>query len=62
MTDKQRATIVYAYNNGYFGDPSGITLGEIAENFGISTTAASGRIRRGVKRIIESAIPEADKK
>lgn len=59
LTDKQRATIVYAYNNGYFGHPSEITLGEIAEDFGISTTAASGRIRRGLKRIIESTIPEA---
>lgn len=62
MTDKQRATIAYAYNNGYFGDPSEITLTEIAEDFGISTTAASGRIRRGVKTIIESTIPEADGK
>jgi predicted DNA binding protein len=60
MTDKQRATIAYAYNNGYFDDPGEITLAEIAEEFGISTTAASGRIRRGVKAIIESTVPEAD--
>ena len=62
MTDKQRATIVYAYDNGYFGDPSEITLDEIADDFGISTTAASGRIRRGVKSIIESTLPEIDRR
>jgi predicted DNA binding protein len=60
MTDKQRETIAYAYNNGYFGDPSEITLEEIADDLGISTTAVSGRIRRGIEKMVESTIPEAD--
>jgi len=55
LTDKQRTALIYAYENGYFEEPRETTLEEIADSFGISTTAASGRVRRGVKNLIESS-------
>ena len=56
MTDKQREALICAYNKGYFEKPSEITLEGVAEALDISTTAASGRIKRGMKNIIESSI------
>lgn len=60
ITDKQRSILIYAYENGYFEQPSETTLEEIADHFDISTTAASGRIRRAVRTIIESVLPEVE--
>ena len=60
LTEKQKTTLFYAYKNGYFQKPSEITLEEVADNLGISTTAASGRIKRGVKNIIETYISDLD--
>ena len=62
LTDKQRTALVAAYNNGYFTEPSETTLSEIAAELGISTNAASGRLKRGVKNIIESSFPETDQR
>ncbi|RLM53908.1 DNA-binding protein [Halobellus sp. Atlit-31R] len=55
LTDKQRTALIYAYEHGYFEEPRETTLEEIADEFDISTTAASGRVRRGVKNLIESS-------
>jgi predicted DNA binding protein len=62
LTDKQRTTLVAAYDNGYFTEPSETTLSEIAADLDISTNAASGRLKRGMKNIIESSFPEIDQR
>ncbi|SDY27625.1 helix-turn-helix domain-containing protein [Halobellus clavatus] len=58
ITDKQRTALLYAYDNGYFEKPRGTTLEEIADALDISTTAASGRIYRGMKNLIESSMKD----
>jgi len=55
LTKKQRDTLGYAYNNGYFDEPRETTLQDIADSFDISISAASSRVRRGVKNLIESS-------
>ncbi len=60
LTEKQKTTLIHAYNNGYFQKPAEITLEEIADDLDISMNAASGRIKRGMRNIIESAIKDIE--
>jgi len=53
LTEKQEELLAVAYSNGYFDKPREMTLEEIAETLGISTSAASGRLRRGIKKLVE---------
>lgn len=53
LTEKQQELLAIAYTNGYFDEPREMTLEEIAETLEISTSAASGRLRRGIKQLIE---------
>lgn len=53
LTEKQQELLAIAYVNGYFDRPREMTLEEIAERLDISTSAASGRLRRGIKQLIE---------
>ncbi len=52
LTDEQRATLLLAYDRGYFAEPRETDLGGIADEMGLSSTAASGRLRRGVRNLI----------
>ena len=54
LTDKQQAALATAYAMGYFEHPQETDLGSIADELGVSTSAASGRIRRGISALIES--------
>lgn len=60
MTDKQKSALFTAYQYGYFQEPRGITLEGMADELGISTTAVTGRLRRGILNLIETALPERD--
>ncbi|MFD1511934.1 helix-turn-helix domain-containing protein [Halomarina rubra] len=60
LTDEQYDLIATAYDNGYFEVPRGIELGEVATLIGISSNAASQRMRRGLSTIVEWAL-EAQK-
>jgi len=63
LTEKQREALATAYTMGYFEHPQQTDLGAIADELGISTSAASGRIRRGIGSLIESfpqRFPEVD--
>ncbi|SDY15299.1 HTH DNA binding domain-containing protein [Halobellus clavatus] len=53
LIKKQQELLAIAYSNGYFDKPREMTLQEIAEELDISTSAASGRLRRGVKKLID---------
>lgn len=58
LTDEQRRTLAVAYERGYFDEPRGITLEGLADELDISPTAASGRLRRGMKKLVESSVPD----
>ena len=46
LTAEQREALVVAWQRGYFDIPRRTTLGELAEDLGISDTAVSERLRR----------------
>lgn len=56
LTDEQREALVVALDEGYFSVPRGITLVELAEKLGISDSAVSQRIRRGLTKVLETGL------
>lgn len=56
LTDSQREALLVAVERGYFEEPRGATLGEVAADLDISQPAASGLIRRGTRRLIISSL------
>ncbi|WP_248896022.1 helix-turn-helix domain-containing protein [Haloplanus halobius] len=60
LTDAQRETLVKAYTEGYFEEPRGTSLEELADDLGISPTAVGGRIRRGASRLIERTLVDEE--
>ncbi|EMA27780.1 helix-turn-helix domain-containing protein [Haloarcula japonica] len=56
LTDEQRTALTTAYENGYFGEPRDISLNEVAAEIGLSSTAMSGRLRRGMRNLIAATI------
>jgi predicted DNA binding protein len=58
LTDAQQETLRIGLERGYFDVPREITLVELADEFGISDTAASQRLRRGVSKIVETCMAE----
>jgi len=53
LTDKQKEALFAAWREGYFDVPRGTELVELADELGVSDTAASQRIRRGIDTILE---------
>ena len=56
LTDSQREALLVALEAGYFEEPRNATLGEVAEDLDISQPAASGLLRRGIKRLVISSL------
>lgn len=56
LTDIQQEALVRAVECGYFDIPQSVTMDEVAETLGISRQAVSERLRRGHRRLIESAL------
>jgi len=52
LTDEQREALQTALEEGYFAVPREITLVELAEKLGISDSAVSQRIRRGLTKLL----------
>jgi len=61
LTETQREAILVALETGYFDEPRGATLGEVARRLDISQPAASGLLRRGLKRLVRSTVAESDR-
>jgi predicted DNA binding protein len=57
LTDRQRRVLLTAYEAGYFEEPRSITLEELGERLGISSSAAGGRLRRTIGRLVEAQFP-----
>ena len=56
LTGKQRQTLTQAAARGYFKEPRTVSLSELAEELDVSPTAASGRLRRGIDKLIETTL------
>jgi predicted DNA binding protein len=56
LTDKQHDIIATAYEEGYWEIPRGITLSELAETTGVSSNAASQRLRRGLNTLVAKTL------
>jgi predicted DNA binding protein len=56
LTDSQRDALLVALKTGYFEEPRDATLSEVAAELDISQPAASGLLRRGIKRLIVSSL------
>lgn len=60
LTDKQRETLWKAIESGYYDRPRGTTLEEIADDLGITTSAASQRLTAVRRRLIENYVRKCD--
>lgn len=64
LTESQYATLLTAYEQGYYEVPRRVSLSELAEELGISHQALSERLRRShanlVERTLASATSEGD--
>ncbi|QIO24679.1 helix-turn-helix domain-containing protein [Haloarcula sp. JP-L23] len=56
LTAEQRAALTIAYKEGYFGEPRDVSLNEVAEEIGLSSTAMSGRLRRGMRNLVGATL------
>lgn len=53
LTEQQRETLGLAYESGYFEEPRETDLEALADELGVTPSAASGRLKRGMKLLIE---------
>lgn len=58
LTPEQREILVTAYSEGYFEQPRRADLNQLGNHFDISGSAVSGRIRRGLKKLLEHTLVE----
>lgn len=58
LTDEQRVALKTVYKHGYFSEPREISLDEAAAELGLSSTAMSGRLRRGMRNLISATIAD----
>jgi predicted DNA binding protein len=56
LTEEQHRTLLVALERGYFAIPRETTLVELSEQLGISDTATSQRIRRGLASVLTSTL------
>jgi hypothetical protein len=60
ITETQHATLQAALEKGYFDVPRRINLTDLAVELGVSDTAASQRIRRGISTLLMRTLSESD--
>ena len=60
LTRTQRDTLEAALANGYFEIPRRITLAELAAELGVSDTAVSQRLRRGLRTLLTATLSESE--
>lgn len=59
LTPTQRETLLTAFRRGYFDVPRDVNLMGLAEEFDISDTAVSQRLRRGIATLIAATLVES---
>lgn len=58
LTNEQKAAMKIAYEMGYFHEPRDISLTGVADEIGLSSTAMSGRLRRGMRNLIAATLAD----
>lgn len=56
LTEEQHDAVLTAYRMGYFADPREASLESVAEALGHSQSAIGGRIKRGMKSLVEATL------
>lgn len=56
LTPEQREALALAHERGYFTEPRETSLEELADELELSPSAAAGRLKRGLKLLIEEAL------
>lgn len=59
LTDAQRETLLYALEAGYFEVPRRVNLTDLSEDLGVSDTAISQRLRRGISSLLRVTLSES---
>jgi len=59
LTETQRETLQVALEEGYFDVPRRINLVELSEQLGVSDSAVSQRLRRGVATLLATSLADA---
>lgn len=59
ITETQRETLVTALERGYYEVPRRINLVDLADEIGVSDTAVSQRLRRGIAALLVATLPES---
>ena len=62
LTEEQRTALLMAYEKGYFVEPREMSLDELADELGLSSTAMSGRLRRGMRNLITATLATESRK
>lgn len=60
LTDEQQVALQTAYDQGYFNEPRDISLSDVADELEVSSTAMSGRLRRGMRNLIAATISDGE--
>ncbi|MDG5776629.1 bacterio-opsin activator domain-containing protein [Haloarculaceae archaeon H-GB2-1] len=60
LTDRQRETLVTAYQNGYFDQPRRTTAVECARTLGISQSTFSQHLRVTLRKVLDELLPDPD--
>jgi len=60
LSDSQREALRVAFDAGYFEEPRDVTLGEVATQLDISQPAASGLLRRAIRRLVVSSLGDRE--
>jgi len=56
LTPVQLETLVTALEAGYFEEPRGASVEDLASQLSVSSSAVSGRLRRGLKSLLENTV------
>ncbi|AEH36487.1 helix-turn-helix domain-containing protein [Halopiger xanaduensis] len=56
LTAVQRETLAAAYDAGYFNEPRDASVADLADRLGISSSAASSRLRRAMRALVQSTL------
>jgi predicted DNA binding protein len=60
LTEPQIEALVNAYLHGYYDEPRGAVLADLADLLDISETAVSGRLRRGSAALIDATLLDSE--
>lgn len=56
LTRQQREALLTAYRQGYFSEPREASLEDVADSLDHSSSAVAGRIKRGLRSLVEATL------